>query len=132
MFRLKKYISPYLGYMVLTLLIKLLGTVTELMIPELMETILDDVVPSKSWNQIYLYGGAMLLCAVGCLVFNIWANRMSAISSGKITLALRHDLFAKLGRLSARQRMCTSPAPTTWRTPWRPAAWRRPAGFLRT
>ena len=27
MFRLKKYISPYLGYMVLTLLIKLLGTV---------------------------------------------------------------------------------------------------------
>ena len=103
MFRLKKYISPYLGYMVLTLLIKLLGTVTELMIPELMETILDDVVPSKSWNQIYLYGGAMLLCAVGCLVFNIWANRMSAISSGKITLALRHDLFAKLGRLSARQ-----------------------------
>ena len=26
MFRLKKYISPYLGYMVLTLLIKLLGS----------------------------------------------------------------------------------------------------------
>ena len=101
MFRLKKYISPYLGYMVLTLLIKLLGTVTELMIPELMETILDDVVPSKSWNQIYLYGGAMLLCAVGCLVFNSWANRMSAKSSGKITRAIRHDLFKKLQSCSA-------------------------------
>lgn len=103
MSRLMKYIRPYLGYMGLTLLIKLLGAVTELMIPELMETILDDVVPRGSWGQIYLYGGAMLLCALGCLVFNILANRMSAISSGRITLALRHDLFAKLGRLSARQ-----------------------------
>ena len=103
MSRLMKYIRPYLGYMGLTLLIKLLGAVTELMIPELMETILDDVVPGGSWGQIYLYGGAMLLCALGCLVFNILANRMSAISSGRITLALRHDLFAKLGRLSARQ-----------------------------
>ena len=45
----------------------------------------------------------MLLCAGGCLLLNIVANRMSAISSGKITLAIRHDLFDRLSRLSARQ-----------------------------
>ena len=117
MSRLMKYIRPYFGYMGLTLLIKLLGAVTELMIPELMETILDDVVPRGSWGQIYLYGGAMLLCALGCLMFNILANRMSAISSGRITLALRHDLFAKLGRLSARQldELTIPPADPCWR-----------------
>ena len=45
----------------------------------------------------------MLLCAAGCLACNILANRMSAISSGKITKAIRHDLFEKLQSLSARQ-----------------------------
>lgn len=45
----------------------------------------------------------MLLCAIGCLVTNVISNRMSAVSSGKITLAIRHDLFAKLEGLSARQ-----------------------------
>ena len=45
----------------------------------------------------------MILCAFGCLAFNILANRMSAVSSGRITRAVRHDLFEKLQSLSARQ-----------------------------
>ena len=101
--RLKKYISPYLGYMILTMAIKLLGAYTELMIPDLMETIIDEKVPAKDQQSIYLYGGLMLLCAFLCLVFNVVANRMSAKSSGQITRAIRHDLFHKLEHLSARQ-----------------------------
>ena len=45
----------------------------------------------------------MVLCAILCVTANIVANRMSAISAGNITLALRHDLFQRLDRLSARQ-----------------------------
>ena len=45
----------------------------------------------------------MVLCAILCVTSNIVANRMSAISAGNITLALRHDLFQRLDRLSARQ-----------------------------
>ena len=101
--RLKKYLQPYLGFMLLTMLIKLAGTVTELMIPELMETMVDEKVPQGDGRSIYLYGGGMLLCAFLCLVLNVLANRMSAISSGKITKAVRHDLFCKLEQLSARQ-----------------------------
>ena len=101
--RLQKYIRPYLGYMILTMVIKLLGAVAELMIPSLMETIIDDKVPSKDLQSIYLYGGLMLLCAFACLVCNIVANRMSARSSGQITRSIRHDLFHKLEHLSARQ-----------------------------
>ncbi len=103
MARLKRYLQPYWGYMILTMLIKLLGAVTELMIPDLMETILDEKVPAGEMTSIFLYGGCMLLCAFGCLAFNIIANRMSAVSSGRITLAIRHDLFDKLEHLSARQ-----------------------------
>ena len=103
MAQLERYIRPYWGYIILTTLIKLLGTVTELMIPSLMEVILDDKVPAGDRTAIFLYGGLMLLCAVVCLNANIVANRMSAQSSGRITQALRHDLFQKLQSLSARQ-----------------------------
>ena len=100
---LEKYIRPYWGFIALTMFIKFLGTAVELLIPYLMEIMLDEKVPAGALNDIYLYGGLMLLCAVLALVFNIVANRMSAISSGKMTRAIRHDLFEKLQHLSARQ-----------------------------
>ena len=103
MVQLKKYIRPYWGFIILTLLIKFLGTATELMIPSLMEVMLDEKVPAGEAKAIWVYGGLMLLCALGCLAGNIIANRMSAVSSGKITKAIRHDLFEKLQSLSARQ-----------------------------
>ena len=103
MLQLEKYLRPYWGYMLLTVLIKLLGAVMELMIPDLMETILDVKVAQQDTAGIFLYGGGMLLCAAGCLIANIAANRMSAVSSGRITRSIRHDLFQKLQSLSARQ-----------------------------
>ena len=101
--RLGSYIRPYSLYIFIALLIKLSGAVAELMIPYFMEILLDETVPAGDWSGILRYGGLMLLCALGCLVFNIWANRMSATSAGKITLAIRHDLFSKLQSLSAAQ-----------------------------
>ena len=103
MIRLKKYISPYLGFIGLTMFIKLLGALLELLIPSLMEVMLDEKVPAGDSAAIWLYGGLMLLCAGGCLFCNILANRMSAKSSGKITRSIRHDLFQKLQSLSAKQ-----------------------------
>lgn len=100
---LKRYLRPYYCYIAVTITIKLLGSVLELLIPNLMEIILDEKVPSGDKQSIFLLGGLMLLCAFGCLSLNILANRMSAVSSGKITLSLRHDLFRKLESLSARQ-----------------------------
>ena len=101
--RLMKYIGPYVGFIILTMFIKLLGAGLELLIPYLMEIILDDIVPAREQGKIFLYGGGMLLCAVGCLGCNVQANRMSARSAGQITLRIRHDLFEKLENLSARQ-----------------------------
>ena len=101
--KLGQYIKPYVPYIVLTMAIKLLGAVLELLIPYFMEIILDDVVPTGDRTPIFLYGGLMLLCAAGCLAANVGANRMSAISSGKITRKIRYDLFEKLEHLSARQ-----------------------------
>lgn len=101
--KLGQYIRPYVRYIILTMGIKLLGAVLELLIPYFMEIILDDVVPMGERMPIFIYGGLMLLCAAGCLTANVGANRMSAVSSGKITRKLRYDLFEKLEHLSARQ-----------------------------
>lgn len=101
--RLERYLHPYWGYILFTVFIKLSGSIMELLIPYLMEIMLDVKVPAGETSQIYLYGLLMLLAAALCLILNIQANRMSARSSGNITLAIRHDLFVKLQSLSARQ-----------------------------
>ena len=101
--KLENYLRPYWWYIALSMFIKFLGAAAELTIPYLMEIILDYKVPAGSRRDIYLYGGLMLLCAAACLGFNVIANRMSAVSSGKITRAIRHDLFAKLECFSPRQ-----------------------------
>lgn len=103
MVRLERYIHPYWGFIILTVGIKFTGAALELLIPYFMEIMLDEKVPAGNLPEIYLYGGIMLLCAAGCLTMNVLANRMSAISSGKITQAIRHDLFHKLQHLSAHQ-----------------------------
>ena len=101
--RLMKYVKPEIWFIILTVVVKFAGTYAELWIPSLMETMLDDIVPTGDAKKIYLYGGLMLLCAALCLVLNILANRNTAFSSGRITKAIRHDLFKKLQSLSARQ-----------------------------
>ena len=100
---LERYIRPYWGYILLTTFIKLLGAVGELLIPFMMEIILDNKVPAGNRAAVFYYGGLMLLCAFFCLTCNIVANRMSARSAGQITKTIRHDLFEKLQSLSARQ-----------------------------
>jgi ATP-binding cassette subfamily B protein len=98
-----KYIKPHWAVILLTMAIKLLASIAELWIPSLMEVLLRRDTLTGHIHMAYFYGGLMILCAAFCLVLNILANRMSAVSSGKITQAIRHDLFAKLQSLSARQ-----------------------------
>ena len=101
--RLFSYIKPYTWYILLTVVIKFIATVFELFIPSLMETIIDEKVPLGELSPILIFGGLMLLCAVLSFGGNVLANCMSAISAGKITKKLRHDLFSKLENLSAHQ-----------------------------
>ncbi len=98
-----KYIRPYYLYIAITLVIKTVGSITELFIPFLLKKIIDDAVPAKDAGAIYMFGGGMLLCAFLCLVLNFAANRMSAVSAGKITETLRRDVFSKISRLSATE-----------------------------
>lgn len=101
--RIYRYIKPFVGYICLTLGIKTAAAMAELLIPYLMEFILSLGAGSGDASLVYLYGFLMIVCAAVCMILNVIANRMSAMSAGKITLSIRHDLFQKLMHLSARQ-----------------------------
>ena len=100
---LLKYIKPEFWFIMLTLCLKCAAAYAELWIPSLMETMLDEKAVQGVTGEIYLYGGLMVLCAALCLGLNFSANAISAFTSGRITKTIRHDLFAKLQSLSARQ-----------------------------
>ena len=97
------YLRPYYTRMALGFVIKFFGTIMDLFLPWILAYIIDSVIPSGNIRMIYLYGGAMVLCAVGAFVMNVVANRMASAVSRDTTRAIRHDLFARIMRLSAAQ-----------------------------
>lgn len=100
---LGKYIHPYIPRIILQLMVKVIGTVVELLLPGLLSTILDVYAPAGDWHGVWMMGGAMALCAVVAWAGNCEANRMSTDISREITRAYRRDLFHKISRLSAAQ-----------------------------
>lgn len=98
-----KYIKPYSAFMLLTLFLKFVAAMMDLLIPSLLARIIDDIVPTGEVRLIFLWGGIMLICAVFSVTTNVTANRMAEVSAGGMTRKLRHDLFSKVTYLSARQ-----------------------------
>lgn len=101
--KLGKYLKPHTLAILAALAVKFAGTYVELQIPSYMEIMLRQQTAEKGFRQLAFYGGMMLLCAAASLIFNLVANCMTAFTSGKITKAIRHDLFCRLQNLSAHQ-----------------------------
>ncbi|HPU17789.1 MAG TPA: ABC transporter permease, partial [Bacillota bacterium] len=98
-----KYLAPYYLRMAWGLAIKFSGTIMDLMIPYILEHIIDNIVPRKDLHLIYFWGGIMLICSVYAVVSNIIANRMASRVARDTTGKLRYDLFSKISYLSCAQ-----------------------------
>lgn len=85
------------------LLIKFTGTIMDLALPWILSYMIDDIVPLKDVGLIFIWGTAMIVCAVIALVTNIAANRMASWVAQHTTQTLRHDLFSKISYLSCKQ-----------------------------
>ncbi|MEA4919906.1 MAG: ABC transporter ATP-binding protein [Clostridiaceae bacterium] len=101
--RLWVYIKPYVPIMSFGLFIKFISAIMDLLIPSVLEKIIDDVVPTGEHRQIFLWGGVMVAFSVISFFCNISANRLAAKSAGSITGAIRHDLFSSIAYLSIPQ-----------------------------
>ncbi len=100
---LLEYLKPYRRYIAFALLIKITGTLAELIIPYILSYILDDVVPLGEVRNVVLWGIAMILCAAVAYGFNVIANRMAAKVARNSTEKIRHTLFERTLMLSSRQ-----------------------------
>ncbi len=100
---LLKYLKPFAARMSVGLVIKVVGTMVELLLPYILTHILKNVVATKNLHEILLWGAAMILCAAVALICNICANRMAAKVSRNFSENVRKDLFERTLHLSASQ-----------------------------
>ena len=99
-----QYIKPFIGIMIVGLLIKTIGTLIELALPYILSYILDDLVHNDGrLSMIILWGGIMILCALLALLCNVKANRMASKVARDCTRKIRHDLFYQTITLSGKQ-----------------------------
>lgn len=84
-------------------IIKVIGTMMDLLIPYILAHILNDVVGRKEVTPLVFWGLVMVLCAVMAVLFNVLANRMASLVACDCTREIRHDLFARISYLSSEQ-----------------------------
>ena len=100
-----KFILSYMkktwSFILLTMVIKFIGTFLELLIPYVLEYIIDVVAPTKSLKMVLVWGGVMIVLAILCRLFNKTANQRAVTSASKNIYRLRQDLFEKTIYLSS-------------------------------
>ena len=98
-----RYIRVYWTWILFVMALKLMSAFSELMLPYILEHLIDNVVPQGSIGAICLWGAAMILCAVVTWQLNLHANQMSVDNAHKVSYDLRRDLFHKTIHLSGNQ-----------------------------
>ena len=101
--RIIGYLNPYWGAMLVGFAIKFTGTIMDLALPWILAYMIDDVAPTGSRPAIFAWGAVMVVCSVIALLGNVIANRRASAVARDATRAIRHDLFAKIERLSSKQ-----------------------------
>ena len=96
---LRKYALRIAGVMG----IKLSGTVLELLIPYVMEHLIDHVVPTRQLTSVLLWGLVMIVLALGVRFLNVNANRLSVRTAKEGAFEIRRDLFHAALNLSGSQ-----------------------------
>ena len=99
-----RYVRPYRRFILAVMLIKLLGTGTDLLMPYVLEHLLDHVIPASdnAW-PVVAWGCVMLLLTLITRILNVTANRMSVKVARNGTFAVRRDLFHTALNLSGSQ-----------------------------
>lgn len=84
-------------------IIKVIGTMMDLLIPYILAHILNNVVERKEVEPLVFWGCVMVLCAILAVVFNVIANRIASLVACDCTKEIRHDLFERISYLSSEQ-----------------------------
>lgn len=93
----------YKNLVILAVFIKLLGTLSELLLPYILEHIIDEVVPSGQLSLVIFWGLLMFVAALVCRQLNVIANRRAIENAHNVSYDVRQALFRKTANLSGSQ-----------------------------
>lgn len=97
------YLKKYRLMVVFAICIKLLGTIVELMIPYVLEHLIDKVAPQRNIVLVIFWGAVMVMLAILARQFNVKANRTAIGVAKESAYEIRRDLFWKTINLSGGQ-----------------------------
>ncbi len=100
---LLRSVRPYLGAFLMAIFLKFLGTASELLLPYILEHMVDHVVPTKNLTMVILWGLLMFVSALLCRQFNVMANRKAIFNAHNVSYDVRQALFEKTANLSGKQ-----------------------------
>lgn len=98
-----RYIKPYGFAIILGLIIKFIGTISDLVLPSVLARLIDVEAPQKDFTGIIICAVIMLIFSVIAYVFNVTANRMASKVAKNSCEKIRHDLFEKTLMLSCKK-----------------------------
>ena len=98
-----RYLNRYRASVIWVIVIKFIGTMTELMLPYILEHLIDEVVPLGRLTPVFLWGALMAaMAAITCLL-NVVANRRAVYNAHNMAYDVRQELFTKTVNLSGAQ-----------------------------
>ena len=95
-----RYLKGSIRLMSFGFLIKVIGTLMDLVIPLILAYIIDEVTKV---NKIIVLGLVMIGCSIIAMLFNVIANYFASLTARRFTRKMRHDLFVKINSLSMSQ-----------------------------
>lgn len=98
--RLKGYLKDYLKETIIAPVAKLIETITELIIPLLVASMIDVGVANRDANHIYIYGAIVLGLNVVGILSAIVCQKMAAKASSGVAVKYRNDLFQHITTFS--------------------------------
>lgn len=98
-----RYLKVYRNAVIFTVTLKVIGTVTEFLIPYVLEYLLDEVSPTKDLTLVAFWGAVMISIAVLVRFLNVTANRNGSKIAKNCIYDIRKDLFTKTMNLSGNQ-----------------------------
>ena len=97
------YVKKDIWLVIFAMTIKLIGSLGELLLPYVLQHLIDEVVPTKDISNAVLWGLAMIVLAILVRQLNVKANRSAVKVARESIYRIRRDLFWKSLRLSGNQ-----------------------------
>lgn len=97
------YMKPYTKSIIFMIILKIIATAAELLIPMGFVHMMDNIVPQNSVSALVEWGFVMIGIALLSMIISMIVSHMSVVFGIDVSKKMREDLFEKTSRLDCEQ-----------------------------